>query len=292
MPTLRDKVRVGALAARQFGRISRAQLQELDIANGTVAGWLADGYLFRELPHVYAVGSPARTAESDLAAALLYAGPGAALSHATAAWWLGLLDERPRQIHISTPRSRRSMPGIRVYARRERARVLHRGLAATCLAQTFVDLAATEPLRTLRKALANAEYQKVLDVGAVEQALGRGTRGATKLRAALKRHQPRLALTKSQLEVMLIEICEEERIPLPKTNHKLAGWEADAYWPEAKLVVELDGHGNHHTPAQRKRDRKKEMALRAIGLTVIRYEEDQLKERQQVADELRKLTAI
>jgi hypothetical protein len=33
------------------------------------------------------------------------------------------------------------------------------------------------------------------------------------------------------------------------------------------------------------------MALRGVGLLVLRYSEDQLKERRQVADELRKLTA-
>jgi predicted transcriptional regulator of viral defense system len=291
MRNQRAKVRVAALAQRQFGRVAWWQVIELGVSASTVTRWKEDGYLHHVLPQVYAVGHDAPSVEAALMAALLYAGPGAALSHATGAWWLGLLDERPRLIHVSTPRKCRSMPGIRVYGRRQRTRVLHRGLAVTCLAQTFLDLAATEPLRTLRKALANAEYQKVLDVGAIEEALGRGTRGATKLRAALKRHQPRLAATKSELEVMLIEICEEEHIPLPDVNHRIAGWEPDAYWPQAKLVVELDGHGNHHTPAQRKRDRAKEMALRGVGLLVLRYSEDQLKERRQVADELRKLTA-
>jgi very-short-patch-repair endonuclease len=54
------------------------------------------------------------------------------------------------------------------------------------------------------------------------------------------------------------------------------------------MAVELDGYGNHHTPAQLRRDRRKEMALRQAGLTPIRYSEDQLtKARAAVTSELR-----
>ena len=48
---------------------------------------------------------------------------------------------------------------------------------------------------------------------------------------------------------------------MPEINRVVAGWEVDALWRDTKIAVELDGHGNHHTPAQRRRDRRKEMAL-------------------------------
>lgn len=233
------KVRVAEIADPQFGRIRRAQLREIDVSNAGVARWLKDGYLFPELPHVYAVGSRARTVESDLAAALLYAVPGAALSHATAAWWLGLLEERPRTIQVSTPRRCRSLPGIRVYDRRERTRILHKRLATTTVAQVLLDLGATASLRVLRKALASAEYHKLLDLRETEQVLKRGSRGASKLRTALRRHQPRLAYTKSELELMLVELCEDEELPIPEINVKVAGWEVDALWRDARLAAEL-----------------------------------------------------
>lgn len=291
MPTRRDKSRIADLARRQFGRVSRVQLRELGIANGTVSGWLADGYLHRVLPHVYAVGHQARTVEADLAAALLYAGPKAALSHSTAAWWLGLIDEQPKQIDVTTLRKCRSQPGIRVHDRRSRTRILHRGLAVTDVPEALIDMASTSPLRKIRRALANAEYKNLLDIPAVEAAISRSRAHNTRLRAALAAHQPDLARTKSRLEVMLVEICEAEGIPHPEINAKKDGWELDAYWP-GKLVVELDGYGNHHTPGQLRRDRRKEMAVRAMGLPMIRYSEDQLKyHREAVAKELRQATA-
>lgn len=288
MGTSRDKIQVAEVAGRQFGRISRAQLRELGAENVAVARWIKEGYLHRVLPHVYAVGHQARTIEADLAAALLYAAPGAALSHASAAWWLGLIEDRPSGIQVTTPRKCRSVRGLRVYDRRTRTRIVHRGLATTTVAEALVDLSGTSPFWKIRKALANAEYRKVLDIAAVEAAIRAGRTDSRKLRAALAAHQPSLALTKSRLEIMIVEICEQEGIPLPEINAPVGeGWTVDALWREAKLAVELDGHGNHHTPAQLRRDRRKEMFLRTIGLTPIRYSEDQLKERTQVVAELR-----
>jgi very-short-patch-repair endonuclease/transposase len=285
-----DKNSVARLAERQFARISRAQLREIAASNAGVARWIKDGYLFPVLPRVYAVGSRARTTESDLAAAILYAGPGAALSHATAAWWLGLIDEKPRRIQVTTPRRCRSLKSVRVYDRRQRTRIMHRDLPVTSVPEILRDLAATAPLSTLRMALAKADYRGWLDVRAIEQGLVPGARGARRLRQALERHQPLLARTKSRLERKLIAICEAERLPMPEINTRYAGWEVDALWREPKLAVELDGWGNHHKPADLRRDRRKEMALRQAGLTVHRYSEDQLDERTAVAAELRRAT--
>jgi predicted transcriptional regulator of viral defense system len=251
-----------------------------------ISRWIKDSYLHRVLPGVYAVGHPASSTEADLAAALLYAGPGAMLSHSTAAWWRGLLDDQPRQIHISTPRQCGSQPGITVHARRAFDRVWHRGLPMTTLPQTFLDLAATHPLRTVRRALAKADYAHLLDVPAIEARLGKGRPGSAKLRLALERHQPELANSKSRLEALFFEICEEAGFSLPVLNQYIAGWQVDAVWPEKGIAVELDGYGNHHTPAQLRRDRRKELALRNAGLTPVRYSEEQLNQRAEVIADL------
>ena len=55
------------------GRVRYGQLRALGVASATVCDWQDAGYLFWELPLVYAVGHPGRTPESDLAGALLYA---------------------------------------------------------------------------------------------------------------------------------------------------------------------------------------------------------------------------
>lgn len=286
------KVRLGQIAARQRGRVSWAQIKGLGVDAKVTADWRKQGYLHPVLPCVYAVGHRAPSYEADLAAALLYAGPGAALSHATAANWLGLLDERQRVIHISTPRRCRSQPGLVVHGRRDPERIWHRAFPLTTLPQLLLDLAATQPRKLLRRALANADYRDQLNLVEVEAALRRGRPGTARLREALAEHQPALARTKSGLELTFFELCESNGMPLPELNVRVAGWEVDALFRAQRLAVELDGYGNHRSPAQIRRDRRKELALRTAGLNPVRYSGDQLThEPQEVIADVNRLLA-
>ena len=284
-----SKVVVAGLAERAWGRVTWAQLRSLGIPEGTVSLWRDDGYLHRRLPGVYAVGHVSASIEALLAEALLYAGPGAMLSHVTAAWWLGLLDERPQVIHVSTPRQCGSIRWIRVHRRRGFHRDWERGLPVTPLPQLFLDLAATTSLTTVRRALAAADYKRILNPVAVEQHAGPGRTGSKRLRQALKSHQPSLARTKSELERMFLAICEQQGWPMPDVNESIAGWEVDVLWRKERIAIELDGHGNHHTPAQRRRDRRKDLALRKAGYTPVRYSEEQLEQQSELIEDVARL---
>ena len=154
--------------------------------------------------------------------------------------------------------------------------MVHDGLPITTLPQLFLDIAATEPLPTLRHALAKADYNRSLNVPAVTGAIRPGRPGSSALRKALADHQPRLAYTRSRLERAWIEICERAGFPIPEMNVRIAGWPVDAVWRDIRLVVELDGYGNHHTPAQLKRDRRKELDVRAARFDLIRYSAEQV----------------
>jgi hypothetical protein len=215
------------------------------------------------LPRVYAVGHAARTVEADLWAAVLYAGPGAMLSHATALWWHGLIDHRPWPLQVTTPRRCRSLRGIRVYGRRTCERVPHKGLPTTTLEQAVLDFAATAPLERVRHVLANADYGKVLDLAALRVIAGKGRAGSVRLRKALERHEPKLAYTRSGLERTFLLLCERAGIPMPDVNVRVAGVLVDAVWRDRKLVVELDDKDNHSSWAQIQDDRSKELRLRA-----------------------------
>lgn len=272
----RDKDRVGRLASRQFGRVAWRQLREFGIAKTMINLWVKQHYLHPKLPGVYAVGHDAPSVEGDLAAALLYAGPGAMLSHGTALLWYGLIDQPPPAIHVSTPRKCRSRRGITVHGRRTCERTWHKGLPITTVSQALLDYAAIASLKRVRVALANAEYHRVLNVPAIEELLGSGRPGSARLRTALKRHQPLLAHTRSPTEVAFLELCEAAGLPLPEVNVRIAGWKVDCYWRNEGVVVEVDGDGNHHTPAQVDRDRRKDLALRARSLIVNRYSRRQV----------------
>lgn len=172
---------------------------------------------------------------------------------------------------MSTPHRRLSLTEIRIHHRFELTRRPHNGLPVTPVPQTLLDIAATQPFDDLRRALAEADYRKLLDPSAVAAELGRGRPGAAALRRALSRHCPELAHAFSLLEVRFIELIERADLPMPEVNAWLAGLKVDALWREARLVVELDGHEAHDRPAAAERDRHRELRLRAEGFTILRY---------------------
>jgi hypothetical protein len=288
------KLRVARLASPRQGRITTAQLRSLGVGEATIDRWAQAGYLFGRLPGVYAVGSPARTVHSDLWEAVLYAGPGAMLSHGTAAWWRGLIDFRVYPSHVSTPRRKRALPGIAVHGRRtELDRERHKGMPVTSIAQTMYDLAAQGELKLVRKALANLDYADSLQAPAIRAMCGQGRPGSASLQWAIDNYEPLFAQTRSPLEDDYIELCESLDIPKPdRISVRVLGIPADAVYEDAMVIVELDGFGNHHSRAQIRRDHRNDKTLRDAGWLVLRYTSDQLTEDPEgVRDEIiRKLT--
>ncbi len=172
------KVRIANLADRQSGRVGWYQLVALGVDDSSISRWAASGYLHRSLPRVYAVGHHAPSAEADLTAAVLYAGPGAMLSHATALWWRGLLDHQPWPIEVSTPRRCRSLTGVDVHGRRDCRRVWHKRLPTTTIEQATARLRRGGAVERVRYVLANADYLKVLDLPALQVIAGPGRAGS------------------------------------------------------------------------------------------------------------------
>jgi very-short-patch-repair endonuclease len=270
------------VAAAQWGVIGLRQLRECGVAKSTAADWAKAGRLHRRYPGVYVLGHPWLPVEGELTAALLAAGPGAVLSHATAAWWYGLIDNQPDLIEISVPGRRRAPPaGLKFHHPLHLERAHYRRLPITPPIQTLLDFAAGATIDEVRRALAEAEFQKLLDVVGVRQALGRGRPGSATLRAALNRHQPELAKTRSQLERAFLTLCEATGLPMPEFNVYLWGYLVDAVWREQRVVVELDGLQGHRTPAQLEKDHERDLVLRQHGFAGRRYTWQQVTKRPQ-----------
>ena len=206
-----------------------------------------------------------------LAAALLYAGPGAALCELTGASWFGFLTGTYTELHVCSPRQRQPIEGLQLRWRRKVKRVSHNGLPVTPPAQTLLDIADKVGFRQLRRSVSEAEYLKLVTLEEVEAVLGRGKPGSAKLRAALDSHRPQLARTRSVLEEEFIVLCERHSLAPPDMNVLVEGFEVDAVWFHHKVVVELDGLAAHGTPARLERDHTRDLVLRAAGYTVLRY---------------------
>jgi hypothetical protein len=146
------------------------------------------------------------------------------------------------------------------------------------VARTLVDFASQAPLHEVRRALAEAEYRRLLDVEAVLSLCHPGRRGSRRLRRALARHQPNLALTRSDAERRFLCLCERAGLPIPEVNEPVSRMRIDMVWPALGLAVELDGYDGHHTPAQMERDRRRELHARRQGVSIIRYTWSQVAE--------------
>lgn len=85
------------------------------------------------------------------------------------------------------------------------------------------------------------------------------------------------ALTDSELERRFLPITRAAGLPLPETGRKLNGFKVDFYWPDLGLVVETDGLRYHRTPAQQARDRMRDQAHTASGLTCLRFTHAQVR---------------
>ena len=134
-PTLR------ALLARQDAVVSRAQVLAAGGTGPWVARRAATGRWQRVHPGVYVAHSGPIPWRSRAWAALLHAGPGAAVSHAAAAYVHGFVAVPPRVVDVSIPAARRvdPQPGLRVHRRRTMPPVLGR-LPVVARGDTVLDV--------------------------------------------------------------------------------------------------------------------------------------------------------
>ena len=274
-----------------------AQLRALGVAESTIGRWTRSGYLYRVLPRVYAVGHAGRSEQSDLFAAVLYAGPGAALGGMSAGLWRGLVKWRTAPaIEVVTPRRRAALSAdhetnrlgrpVLPRVRRRVARSFYHGIPTVPTNQLVVDLAAAGDVELVRFVLAQLDFMRRLNLPALEGVCGRGVPGSAVLREAIACHQPLLARARSPFEVRLLRVCELTGIPLPEVNIKVAGVTPDAIWRDQMVVVECDGEDNHNTWRQRRRDAGNDLILRGLGFLPIRYTYDQLDDPRAVHDDL------
>jgi len=91
----------------QSGVVSRRQAQDAGFRDDAIDRRLRSGTWQRLHRSVYATFTGELSREARLWAAVLHAGPGAVLSHATAAEVHGLIDKPTGKIHVSVPASRR-----------------------------------------------------------------------------------------------------------------------------------------------------------------------------------------
>jgi hypothetical protein len=266
----------------QSGVVSRQQAQQAGYTPKAIEWRLRSGAWRRLHPEVYATftGDPSR--EARLWAAVLWAGPGAVLSHETAAEIHGLTDKPSPQIHLTVPAGRRP-----AQHRDIRGVVIHRSrclvpewqppwrLPRTTVPDTVLDLITAA--RTFDDAY-----------GWISQAVGRRLSSPESLARALAARQR--IRWRAWLTDALADAADGVHSPLER--HYVRGVERAHGLPPARrqarrrhgsgiryldnlyeaygVCVELDGAAAHPAEA-RWRDTRRDNANQVQGTSTLRY---------------------
>lgn len=227
-------------------------------------------------------------------AAALAVGPGAAVSHRSAAALWRLLPDDGCEVEITVDRRLRDRNGIRVRSGRLPADEVTTvdGIPVTTVARTILDLAGLLPAPRLERVMDDAEVRRLADVTSLQTLLQRYPlrRGLGVIHALLADHRV-AAITRSDFEARFLAFVIANVLRRPLVNHHIAQvGECDFVWPEARLIVELDGYATHATRRSFEADRARDRALHVAGWRVIRITWRQLRDGpERIAADLRAL---
>jgi len=268
------------LARHQSGVVSRSQVLRAGLSKGVIKFRLSSGRWQPIYPGVYATftGVPGRGAR--LWAGVLSAGPGAMLSHETAAELQRLADQPVETIHVTVPGQRRikAAEGISLHRSARAVEAMHRDTSPprTRVEETLLDLTQTA--------------LTIDDVcGWVTRAFARELTDETRLRAAMKErarlrwradlHELISAAADGDHSVLEYryerDVERAHGLPEPARQAPFVGTggrrgRRDRLYKEYGVVIELDGRLAHPIESQWK-DKARDNAAAADGQQTLRY---------------------
>ncbi len=200
-------------------------------------------------------------------AALLAAGPPAALSHRAAAVVYEILkpDDRPIDVTV-IGRKPRQRAGIELHSARALKITRRNGLPVTEPARALLDLATSLPSAVLERAYAEAQVRRLVTPEQVRAEL-KNHRGAPAMTKLIDTTEP----TRTTIERRLVRIIREAGLPRAKMNAQVGPYEVDALWEDHRLVVETDGWAAHGHRTAFEKDRARDADLTAQGYAVLRF---------------------
>lgn len=269
-------------ARRQHGVVSREQIRQLGLGDAAITQRVAAGRLHRVHQGVFAVGHPVLGLRGHWMAAVLACGPGAALSHASAATLWGLQRGDGALVDVTARRTGRKRPGIRIHRPRRPPEATERyGIAVTTPARTILDMAAHLTPSRLEGLLNHAEIRELTDYPALDAVASAhpGHRGSARLRRTLATYYAGSDVDRSDLELLFNDLCRAHDLPRPRLNQHIAGKEVDVLFAAQRLIVEIDSWRYHKTRRAFEDDRARDVLTTAAGYRTLRFTDRQITRR-------------
>ncbi len=252
--------------------MTRPQLLQLGLGPAAIRYRVKIGRLYPLYGGVYAVGHRPISPYAHALAAVLACGPGAVLSHGSAATLWGITKHWDRPLEVTTRTSHRHR-GLRNH--RSKTLTLdditeHFGVPVTTPARTLLDNAPRLTDAAPARGVNDLRLQRYLWLADLSDILERhsASRSANRLREQLA--HPEQAPTRSDFERAFSPFAKRYGLSEPLLNTQVAGYEADIYFPDYKLVVELDGYETHGTREGFECDRDRDADLLAAGIATVR----------------------
>jgi len=277
----RPDAAVAWVADRQLGLITTPQLHVAGAPRGSVEWRLATGTLHRRHRGVYLVGHGIPVPGAVELAAVLACGERAYVSHGSAASLWGLARPPSAETDVTVVargcRSREEIRVHRVETLDPRDRRQLRGIPTTSPARTTIDYAATAGYEDAERAIAEAFALKLLTQAQLLAAIDRAPhRAGVALVRAILRQPGGPRRTRSGGERAMLRLIRAAGLPDPLTNHPVMGFNADFYWPEVGLIVEVDGGDFHRPRPAFERDHRRDIVHKDGGQEVLRVSGQQL----------------
>jgi very-short-patch-repair endonuclease len=263
------------------GVVARRQLLALGASSAVLDAWVRRRRLHRVHQGVYALGHTALRVEGRRLAAVLACGPGAVLSHISAATHWGLLRSDQTRIDVTAARGRHGARGSACTALVASMPKTPPTTKASRSPRSAAPCSISPPPRAPQSSSARWRRPSAYssnDHRAIESTIARanGHRGSPVLARATSR-TPKW--TRNEWEAEFLALIRKARLPEPQTNDAFdvpdhGHCEPDYHWPEHRVIVEIDGFETHGTRAAFRHDRAKDAALTASGYRVLRFTRD------------------
>jgi len=249
---------------------------------------------------VYRMAGAPPSWRSNLRAATIAAGEGAAISHRCAAATYGLPTGRMSPIELTCVRWQRTVqPGLLVH---ESTRLDSRdirlvdAIPVTTPERTILDLASQFPRANYLEYVIQAARRKRLLTyesthSMFERNARRGLKGVSALRQVLERWDPSSRPTESEMETMLLQVLRGNGLPEPVTQHDVFDDSGrfvarpDAAYPEFRIAIEYDSKQEHSDEFQIAQDNaRRNRLLRARYVVISARHADLRRGGQEICD--------
>jgi hypothetical protein len=279
------------LAADQDGLLTSDQLRSHGVTAWTQRCLIADGWMFRLAPRVFALRGSPDTHRRRLRCGLLCLGERSWVSFEAAAALHGLDRSRPHAVEFTIERARR--PALLPFAVHTTKRldpidhVVVDGFRVMSATRTIFDLAlARAHPHRVEAAIDSAVRLQLSSPEVIDRRLA-SLRGSGRWGCRLVEEMLTDSGGHTHLERRFLELMRESGLPTPRKQvvFRSGGTHVarvDFFFDEFDVVVEVSGQKGHASPAERARDAQRRNELQDLGVRVFEYTFDDVTKRSEM----------